>query len=297
MIVKKLIFNERNRFITLALIVPVALLLCFVVYPIIELIRMSFTDWDGLSLTKTFIGLQNYKEMLFDSPNLWISLKNNGLYFFIHLLVIPVEIILAIILDTKFRGSKFFKTTTFMPYIINGVAIAYAFSFFYSPVNGGLNELLKMLGMEGFIQNWLSDPKIVNYSLAAISIWKYSGYHIVLFLAALQSLPQETIEAAVIDGANSWQKFRFILLPGITIVLDFVLFSNVRGALQVFDIPFVITSGGPGYASSTFSLYTIDTAFKYNNFGMASTMGITIMFLIIVITLTQSRIVKLFRKD
>ena len=294
---KKSIFNERNRFITLALIVPVVLLLCFVVYPIIELVRMSFTNWDGISLTKTFVGLKNYRDMLFNSPNLWMSLKNNGIYFLVHLLAIPIEIILAIILDTKFRGSKFFKTTTFMPYIINGVAIAYAFSFFYSPINGGLNELLSFLGMEGLSQNWLSDPKVVNYSLAAVSIWKYSGYHIVLFLAALQSLPQETIEAAVMDGANAWQKFRFVLLPGITIVLDFVLFSNVRGALQVFDIPFVITSGGPGYASSTFSLYTIDTAFKYNNFGMASTMGITIMFLIIAITVIQRRIVNLVRKD
>jgi len=294
---KKSIFNARNRFIFMTLLVPVILLLLFVIYPIWELLRMSFTDWNGTSLTKNFIGFKNYTNMLFHSPELWMSLKNNGVYFVVHLIAIPVEIALAVILDTKFKGSKFFKTTTFMPYIINGVAISYAFSFFYSPVNGGFNELLKLLGMEGFIKNWLSDPAIVNFTLASVSIWKYSGYHIVLFLAALQSLPQDTIEAAVMDGANAWQRFRFVLLPGITIVLDFVLFSNVRGALQVFDIPFVITKGGPGYASSTFSLYTIDTAFKYDNFGMASTMGITIMFLIIVITVIQNRIVKFVRKD
>jgi len=105
------------------------------------------------------------------------------------------------------------------------------------------------------------------------------------------------MEAAVMDGANAIQKFWYILLPGITTVLDFVLFSNVRGALQVFDIPFVITKGGPGYASSTFSLYTIDTAFRYKDFGMASTMGIAIMFLIITITVLQNRLMKLIRKE
>lgn len=294
---KKSIFHARNRFIFSALIIPVILMLCFIVYPVIELVRLSFTNWNGIDSVQQFIGLRNYQAMLFDSPDLWGSLKNNGVYFIIHLLMIPVEIILAVLLNSKLFGAKFFKTTIFMPYIINGVAIAYSFSFFYSPVNGGFNELLKGLGLGGFIRNWLSDPKIVNYSLAAVSIWKYSGYHIVLFLAALQSLPQETMEAAVMDGANAIQKFWYILLPGITTVLDFVLFSNVRGALQVFDIPFVITKGGPGYASSTFSLYTIDTAFRYKDFGMASTMGIAIMFLIITITVLQNRLMKLIRKE
>lgn len=293
---KKSIFNARNRFIFFALLIPVFLMLCFVVYPVIELFRMSLTDWNGVSSTRNFVGIQNYVTMLFESPELWASLKNNGLYFIIHLLAIPVEIWLAVLLDSKFRGSKLFKTTTFMPYIINGVAIAYSFSFLYSPVNGGLNELLTGLGLEGWIRSWLSDPKVVNLCLAAVSIWKYSGYHIVLFLAGLQSLPAETIEAAVMDGANAWQRFRFVLLPGIAVVIDFVLFSNVRGALQVFDIPFVITKGGPGYSSSTFSLYTIDTAFQYKNFGMASTMGVTIMIMIIMISLFQNRIVKFFRK-
>ncbi len=294
---KKSIFHARNRFIFSALIIPVILMLCFIVYPVIELVRLSFTNWNGIDSVQQFIGLRNYQAMLFDSPDLWGSLKNNGVYFIIHLLMIPVEIILAVLLNTRLCGAKFFKTTIFMPYIINGVAIAYSFSFFYSPVNGGFNELLKGLGLGSFIRNWLSDPKIVNYSLAAVSIWKYSGYHIVLFLAALQSLPQETMEAAVMDGANAIQKFWYILLPGITTVLDFVLFSNVRGALQVFDIPFVITKGGPGYASSTFSLYTIDTAFRYKDFGMASTMGIAIMFLIITITVLQNRLMKLIRKE
>ena len=127
--------------------------------------------------------------------------------------------------------------------------------------------------------------------LAFVSLWRFSGYHVILFMAALQSLPQDVQEAARVDGANAWQMFKFIQIPAIMLMVDFVLFDNIRGALQVFDIPFVMTSGGPGYASSTFTLYTIETAFTYSNFGLASTMAVAIMVMIVVIYLIQNKII------
>lgn len=145
--------------------------------------------------------------------------------------------------------------------------------------------------MEHLIQNWLSDPKIVNFTLAFVSLWRFSGYHIILFIAALQSVPQDIIEAARIDGANSFQMFRYIQTPSIMLMVDFVLFDNIRGAMQVFDIPFVMTAGGPGYASSTFTLYTINTAFKFSNFGLASTMAVAIMVIIILIYVIQNKLI------
>lgn len=262
----------------------------FVVYPTIQLFLNSMTSWDGISTTKDFTGLKNYSKMFFESKDVWLSLKNNSIYFFVHLLFIPLELVIAIVLDSRIKAKNFFKTITFLPYIINGVAIAYAFSFFYSPYNGALNEILKVLGMEWAIQNWLSNEHIVNYSLVAISLWKYCGFHVVLFLAALQSIPKDIIEAAVIDGANAVQKYFRIIVPSIVLVIDFVLFHNMRGALQVFDIPFLVTQGGPGYASSTFTLYTIDTAFKFNSFGMASSMGVTLLILIILLSWIQKRL-------
>lgn len=146
----------------------------------------------------------------------------------------------------------------FLPYIINGVAISYAFSYFFSPVNGAFDSILEAIKL-GMLSGhgWLSDEKIVNFTLAFVSLWRFSGYHIILFMAALQSVNQDIMEAARIDGANSWQLFRYIQTPSIALMVDFVLFDNIRGAMQVFDIPFVMTQGGPGYASSTFTLYTI----------------------------------------
>lgn len=282
--------RQKKRFIVCALVVPMALLVGFVMLPAIDLFRMSFTDWDGMSANYNWIHLDNYISM-FKNENLWLSLKNNAVYFVGHLLFIPVELAIAVLLTSKLRAAKFYKTMVFMPYIINGVAISYAFSYFFSPVNGAFDAILEAVHLESLIRNWLSDPKLVNFVLTSVSLWRFSGYHIVLFMAALQSLPQDVQEAASMDGANAWQMFKYIQVPAIMLMVDFVLFDNIRGALQVFDIPFVMTSGGPGYASSTFTLYTIDTAFKYSNFGLASTMAVAIMVMIVIIYVIQNKII------
>jgi multiple sugar transport system permease protein len=179
-----------------------------------------------------FIGWDNYVSMFHDK-DLWLSLKNNSVYFFIHLLMIPVELAFAVLLTSKLRGARFYKTMVFMPYIINGVAISYAFSYFYSPINGAFDAILKALHMQRFIRSWLSDASIVNYVLTSVSLWRFSGYHVILFMAALQSVPQDIYEAALVDGANTWQRFRYIQIPSIMLMVDFVLFDNIRGALQV----------------------------------------------------------------
>lgn len=287
--------RQRNLFVFASIVVPVVLLIVFVVVPALDLVGMSFTSWDGLKPVREFTGLSNYRKMLTDK-DLWLSLRNNFTYFFVHLIAIPVELAIAVMLSSKMRAAKFFKSMTFMPYVINGVAIAYAFSYFFSPINGGFNAILSLFGMENLIQSWLSDEGIVNYVLAFVSIWRFSGYHVILFIAALTSIPEDIVEAATIDGAGAWQKFWRIQVPSITLVVDFILFDNVRGALQVFEIPFIITNGGPGYASSTFTLYTINTAFEYRNFGLASSMAVAIMCLIIVMHFIQSSIIGGMRK-
>ena len=282
--------RKRQQFIFIALLIPVTLLVCFVVVPAADLIRMSFTNWDGLSPASDFVKLDNYVAM-FHNADLWQSLKNNAVYFFVHLLTIPVELAFAVLLTSKLRGAKFYKTMVFLPYIINGVAISYAFSYFFSPINGAFDNILEALKLGMLSQSWLSDEKVVNFVLAFVSLWRFSGYHVILFMAALQSVNQDVVEAATIDGANSWQLFRYIQTPSIMLMVDFVLFDNIRGAMQVFDIPFVMTAGGPGYASSTFTLYTIKTAFTFSNFGLASTMAVAIMVMIVLIYIVQNKII------
>ncbi len=276
---------QKNILLITFLFIPTILILLFMLYPLGKLITMSFTHWDGVSPTRTFVGLDNFKTVLFDSPEIKSALKNNGVYFVIHLLFIPIELYLAFLLDNRVKCSKLFKTITFLPYVINGVAVACMFSFIYSSQDGVLNGILQFFNMNKVA--WLSDPSIVNYSLSAVSLWRFSGIHIILFLAAFQSLPSEMTEASIIDGANNFQQFFHIILPNIRNVIEIVLFLNVRGALMVFDIPYVMTSGGPGNASSTFTLETINAAFKYSDFGKASAMAIVLMIIIMVISLIQ----------
>lgn len=285
--------NERNILIFTFLFVPVLLMLLFVVYPAFEMVRYSFTNWDGASKTYNYIGFSNYLKVIFENKDIWLSLKNNLVYLIMSIVFIPIEIIFAVILDNeRKKGLKVFKTVFFLPYIINGVAVSYIFSFFYSSVNGGLNGILELIGLEGLVQKWLSDPTVVNWSLAFVYVWKNFGFFIVLFIAGLQTIPKDIIEAAVVDGANSFQKIRYIILPGIKGVIQIVFFMNITWCLQIFDIPFVMTSGGPGNASSTFSTYAIKTAFTYNNFGLANAMAIILMFIIVALLLLQNKIFK-----
>lgn len=288
----KSIRKSRNRFIVLSLAIPVILLLMFVVYPSVDLVAMSFTSWDGISPHRDFVDVGNYVDMFTKSPDLWLSLRNNFIYLAVHMVMIPIELSIAVMLNTKFKGAGLVKTIAFLPFIINGVGMSYAFSYFFSPVNGAFNDILTSLGLSSWIQSWLSDPKVVNFVLASVSAWRFSGYHIVLFSTGLTSIPTEVMEAARIDGANAWQQLWRIQLPSIWLVFSFVMFDCIRGTLQCFDIPFIMTNGGPGYASSTFTLYTIDTAFKYNSFGMAATMAVAIMVIVILVYLFQNVVLK-----
>lgn len=289
--------RNRNAFIGTTLCIPVVLLLLFVVYPSFDMLVMSFTNWDGVSAQRAFAGLANYVRMFTHSPDLWLSLRNNLIYLAIHMVMIPVELGIAVMLNSKFKGAGFVKAVYFLPFVINGVGMSYAFSYFYSPVNGAFNHILTSLGLEGWIRSWLSDPKLVNIVLASVSVWRFSGYHVVLLATGLKSISADVMEAAEIDGANAFQKMMRIQLPSIRLVLSFVLFDCIRGTLQCFDIPFIMTSGGPGYASSTFTLYTIETAFHYNNFGLAATMAVTIMVIILVVYGVQNFLLKKLAKE
>ncbi|MBV7506794.1 sugar ABC transporter permease [Bacillus sp. sid0103] len=282
---------QKNIVLVTFLFIPTILISLFMIYPIINLVALSFTSWDGLNPTKTFVGLKNFKKIIFDSPEVWVSLKNNAVYFAGHLLFIPIELFLAFLLDNRVRCSKMFKTITFLPYIINTVAVACMFIFLFSSQDGVLNSMLQFFHMNKI--GWLSDPEIVNYSLTGVSIWKFSGIHIILFLAAFQSLPTDMIEASIIDGASTFKQFYHIVLPNIKPVVEIVLFLNVRGALQIFDIPYVMTSGGPNHASETFTLQTINTAFQYQNFGLACAMAIVLMIIIIIFSIIQKKLFNL----
>jgi multiple sugar transport system permease protein len=267
--------------------VPLLLLITFAYYPAMELIRLSFTNWNGISADKAFIGWANYKEV-FSNPDIFGVFRNNVAYFVVGIVQNIVAIYFAVVLNSKLKGRKFFRLLLFLPYILNGVAVAYLFGYVFDTTSGSLNYLLGQLGFDKLAEtSWLGNTSIVNYSLASIGFWRFMGFNMVIYLAALQSIPNDLYEAASIDGANGWQKFFYITLPNIYKIIELNLFLTVTGALEVFDLPFVLTKGGPGGASETFVMKIIETAFQFNNYGLASAMSVVLLLFVIIVLSIQ----------
>ena len=219
------------------LAVALVLLITFTYYPVANMFWYSFTDWDGLNPTKSYVGMSNYVD-LFTKPQ-YFQVFFVSLYYIVgSFLQQALALYFATVLSFRTRFRNVFKGIIFFPYLMNGVAVALIFLFFFQP-GGTLDSSLRLLGIgnAGSYPQWLGDRSLVNISLAGASIWRYTGLSFVLFLGAIQSIPADIYEAADLDGANSWHKFRFMILPGIRRILGLSLILAISGAISAFELP------------------------------------------------------------
>ncbi|PPK92446.1 multiple sugar transport system permease protein [Kineococcus xinjiangensis] len=269
----------------LFLAAPLALLVTFTYVPVTTMVWYSFTSWDGLDATKEPVGLDNYATVLTDREVFGVFLVS--LHYLAGALVqMALALYLATVLSFRTRFRNLFKGIVFFPYLVNGVAIGLVFLYFFRP-GGTLDALLALAGV-GDPPHWLGDPGLVNHSLAATSVWRYLGLNFVLFLGAIQSIPEELYEAAGLDGAGAWQKFRYIIAPGIRPIIGLTFILSISGALSVFEIPYIMTGGANG--SSTFVIETVDAAFTFGQVGLASAMAVVLLVVVMVITWVQRRL-------
>ncbi|OXS53360.1 ABC transporter permease [Cohnella sp. CIP 111063] len=283
-------YSAQRKLIMVAfLAVPLALLCMFTYYPAVRLLVQSFTDWDGISASSEWLGLDNYKEV-FTNPALFGVFLHQIPYVVIGVIQNIVAILFAVILNSKIRGRNAFRVMLFLPFIMNAVAVAFMFQYVFDTTNGSLNALLGFLGLESLQQSWLGNTSIVNYSLASIGFWRFMGYNMVIYLGALQSIPNDMYEAAKIDGSNRFQTLWYLTLPNLTKIIQLNMFLTLSGALSVFDLPFVLTKGGPAGASETFLMKTIETAFQFNNFGLASAMSVVLLAFTVIILAVQNAV-------
>ncbi|KKC48103.1 MULTISPECIES: carbohydrate ABC transporter permease [Paenibacillus] len=273
------------------LTIPVLLSLTFSYYPAVSLIYYSFTDWTGTGWDMNWVGLDNYKQ-IFSEPEVFNALKNNAYYFVGGLIQVAFSLWFAVILTGRLKGKYGFRVALFLPYVLHSVATVIMFKNVYHLDYGALNGLLRAVGLDSWQQSWLGNPHLVNVSLAFISMWKYMGLNMVIFIGALQSIPGDIYEAASIDGASGWQKFRFITAPSIKSVLSLMLLLTLTGALEAFDIPYVMMLGANG--TQTFVIQTVDTAFKYQSFGLASAMAVVLLIIVLIFIVIQRKV--LFRE-
>ncbi|MCF4120220.1 sugar ABC transporter permease [Antribacter sp. KLBMP9083] len=265
----------------LFLLVPLGLLVLFTYVPVANMVWYSFTDWDGLGEMEP-VGLANYVRVFTDETYVQVFLVS--LYYLVGAAVqLVLALYFATLLSFRTRFRNLFKGLIFFPYLINGVAISLVFLYFLRP-GGTLDAVLVLFGVSEPAQ-WLGDPGIVNVSLAATSVWRYMGLNFVLFLGAIQSIPSELYEAADIDGATSWDTFRFIIAPGIRRVVGLSAILAISGSLSAFEIPFIMLDGANG--STTFVIQTVHTAFEFHKVGLASAMAVVLLLIVLAVTWVQ----------
>lgn len=264
------------------LLVPLALLLVFTYVPVANMFWYSVTDWDGLSPVKHFVGAKNYVEIA-TRPELFSVFTVSLYYIAASVVQMALALYFATVLSFNVRFKNLFKGILFFPYLINGVAIAFIFLYFFQP-GGTLDSVLALAGVNHTPQ-WLGNPDVINFSLAGTSVWRYMGLNFVLFLGAIQSIPSQLYEASALDGASRWAQFRYIILPGIRPIVGLSFILAIAGSLSVFEIPYIMTEGANG--SETFVIKTVDMAFKLHKVGLASAMAVVLLLIVLIVTWVQ----------
>ncbi|MGW5088380.1 carbohydrate ABC transporter permease [Streptomyces coelicoflavus] len=270
----------------LFLLAPLALLITFTYVPVGNMIYYSFTDWDGISPTRNYVGTENYTE-IFTRPELFRVFAVSFYYLAASVVQIVIALYFAAVLSFDLRFRNLFKGILFFPYLINGVAIGFVFLYFFQD-GGTLDSVLSWFGV-GTDHAWLGSPESANTSMAGVSVWRFTGLNFVLFLGAIQSIPGELYEAAQLDGAGRWKQFRHIIAPSIRPVLSLSVILAISGSLSVFEIPYIMTGGAT--ETSTFVIQTVKFAFQFNKTGLASACAVVLLAIILVITWIQRRLV------
>lgn len=268
----------------------------FTIYPIVMSYVYSTFDWNGLGPLENFVFLNNYKQVLADDA-FWNAFTNNLIFiFFKTIILVPLALVTAIILNLAYlKGKTFFRTVYFLPVVTTASVIGVVMKFIFGNDNALVNNILIWAGVIHKAIPWLAQANTAFIVLIGISIWKSFGMIMVYWLAGLQSLPEDTFEAAKIDGANAWQTFWYITLPMLAPVGTVIVLLTVVNSMHVFDLAKTLTDGGPFFATDMMDLYIYRYAFGNAGFpqmGYASAAGIVFGLAVFLITLVLSGIVR-----
>ena len=270
------------------MVIPLLLLFTFTYLPFAEMFGFSFYNMKYIGARK-FVGLKNYLKV-FERDDCFGALKLSLYYMAGSIVQLVLSLYLATVLSFKVKGGSLFKGFMFFPYLINGIAIGFIFKFFYTR-GFVFDTVLQWCGFE--LENlpyWLKDQSINNISLVGTSVWRYFGQNMVLFIGAIMSVDSELYEAAMLDGANRFQQFRYIILPSIKTIITLNVILSITGSLSAFEPPYVITSGANG--TGTYFVVMHEIAHTQQKVGLASAMAIVLLVIIFIATILQ----KLFFK-
>lgn len=273
--------SDNQKFAGWLFILPaLAGTVIFIIIPVICSFGLSFVKWDLLNPME-FVGLANYRE-IFSEP-LFYKIFWNTIVFAVSTSVfgVIIPLVLACILNSKIRGSEFYKTAYFLPFITPMIVIGVIWEWIFDPNIGLLNNILHIH------INWLYDPHYAMFAMIIVSVWKLIGYNMVIFLSALSGISQSMFEAAKIDGANSFQTFKNVTVPLLSPSIFFVVIITAISSFQVFDLIYLMTQGGPLDSTNVLVYAIYKNAFEYFNAGKASAIAYVLFTVILVLTLIQ----------
>ncbi|MBK9545910.1 MAG: sugar ABC transporter permease [Dehalococcoidia bacterium] len=284
--VRKLPWKDWVLF--LAFVSPnLVLLVLFTYKPLVETFRLSFYNWDLISPTKTWVGMDNYTDYFSDETDRYI-IRNTFVFTFATVCsTLVFGLMLALLLNRRLRGRDAARTVLFAPYVVSGAAIGIVWLFVFDPRFGLVAAILDRLGIAS--PNWYNDPNYAMPMVIIVYTWRNLGYAVVVYLAGLQTIPRELYEAARVDGAGSFTRFRRITLPHLSPVTFFLLVTSILGSMQAFDIIRVMTQGGPLDSTKTMVYQVYEQGFVNYRVGAASTVATVLFVFLLVVTVLQVR--------
>ena len=256
------------------------LLATFIAYPLADSIRLSLFRWDGLS-PPDFRGLTNFHDLFGEDAVFRLSIRNTLVYSLLSVGgIVGIGFLLAVAIERRVPGWPFYKVVWFLPVILSQTVVSILWAKFYDPTGGLIHAVLARLGVADPTIEWLGDPDVVIYAAAFVSVWQYAGYAMILLLAAMENIPLDIHDAATMDGVDPVRRVVSIIFPMIRPVFSVVVMLILINSLKTFDTIFVLTSGGPGDASTVLSIHLYKNAFRFFAFGYASAIA-TVMFVVL----------------
>jgi ABC-type sugar transport system permease subunit len=280
--------NIRKNFIAYIFLAPAFVLMAvFLAYPLVESMLLSLYQWNGIA-PREYIGLENF-QMLLEDEVFFLALGNNVTFsVFTTLGTVTLGFLLALAIERRVRGWRYFKVIFFLPVMMSTTIVGLLWGRLLDPTFGPINDVLRTLGWANPPQ-WLADPFWAMAAIIIVSIWQYAGFPMIIYLAAIEGIPQEIHEAATLDGVNWWQRALRIILPMVKNVTFTIIMLQVIFSFKVFDIVYTMTLGGPGEATNVLGIYLYRTAFKYTQFGYGSAIAVLMFVIVFVLSIFYLR--------
>ena len=275
--------NKTDKLAYLFILPAFIIYVSVIIIPTINSFGISMYRWNGIG-ERNFVGFQNYRDLFFYDEVFRIALRNNVIWILLTLVfVVTISLLLSLMLNEPYKGRTFFRGVFYFPSVLSGILVAVIWRWMFNPNFGFINEFLNMVGLGNLARSWIALPEIALYAIFFSAMWQGIGQPLILFLAGLQTISQELLEAAEVDGASSLRRFLQIKIPLLKETFIMVFATLIIAAMRVYDVIFGLTGGGPANSTQTLATYMVQQTFVFSNVGMGAAIASVMLILMMII--------------